>query len=266
MGRVDSHIHLFERGFVTEAGAILEGVAEYDSARAEAGIEQALVVGYEGETYAEGNNAYVRSLAWSRPWIRSLAYLPAARVPHAEELAALRSEGHIGVAVYAEEQARALRAWGPDLAAELAGAVVSVNARAATLGAERAWIESLAASTVLVSHLGLPGEVAADRMEEALAPILALAGVPHVMVKLSGLYAIDPRHPHTGARPVAERILDAFGPTRLAWGSDFSPVLGSVDLATALRFPSWWDDLSGDERALIDGGALAPVLERGWAR
>lgn len=266
--RADAHIHLFERGFPGDRGHIPDGVDEYDAARRLAGIDAALVVGYEGEAFAEGNNAYVRSLAPLHPWIHSAAYVPAARVPSADDAGRLRDEGHVGIAVYAEETGRLLDRWEgePGLLDELAGAIVSVNARPGTLAAERRWVEALEGSSVLVSHLGLPGRVAAEDAAEVLAPVVALAELPHVSIKLSGLYAIDPIPPHPGARPAVELLLDAFGPERMLWGSDFSPVLGYTDTAAAMEFPDRWGGLDDAARAALDGGSLLRMLASAWAR
>lgn len=265
-GRADAHIHLFEHGFPGDRGHISDGIEEYERARLSAGIDAALVIGYEGEPYAAGNNAYVRSLAPAHPWIHSVAYVPAASVPTPDDVAALRADGHVGVAVYAEEPGRRLARWEyePGLLAELSGAIVSVNARPETLAAERGWVEALERSRVLVSHLGLPGPAAAAKPEEALAPVLALAELPHVSVKLSGLYAIDPAPGHRGAHAAAELLLEAFGPERLLWGSDFSPVLAYSDIRTSLSFPDRWGALGDDARAAIDGGALLRMLASAW--
>ena len=63
-----------------------------------------------------------------------------------------------------------------------------------------------------------------------------LAQRDHVAVKFSGLYGVsDPAHdfPHAAAQPFVDVLLDAFGPARLLWGSDFSPALDFVSFAQA---------------------------------
>lgn len=66
--------------------------------------------------------------------------------------------------------------------------------------------------TVVVDHLGLPGRsVDADRV------VLDLASREHVWVKTSAPY----RSPDGAAAEMLARVLDAAGPSRLLWGSDW---------------------------------------------
>src|SRR5690606_23430538 len=115
-------------------------------------------------------------------------------------------------------------------------------------------------------HLGLPGRHA-DPPEPAaaratLAALLALAGHTHVTVKLSGLYAIsEPPHdfPHAAAAPFVDVVLDAFGPSRLVWGSDFSPALGYVSFAQTLD-PRHLAGCTPAEVEAVMGGTLMHEL------
>ena len=67
-------------------------------------------------------------------------------------------------------------------------------------------------------------------------PLLALAARSNVHVKFSGLYAVSvPDHdfPHDAAKPFVDVALEAFGPSRLLWGSDFPPALDFVSFPQA---------------------------------
>lgn len=244
--RADAHIHLFERGYRgdEEPGAEL---VRYEGIRAACGIEAALVVGYEGHPRFEGNNDYVLDLAASRPWIVPLAYVDTTRPPDGDRLRELRARGFAGVSLYLAPGSDVVAWRDADLGA-LAGATVSVNASPATLTDWAAVLTSLSSSTVLVSHLGNPGGDLTgdddDQLRTTLAPLLALAPAEHVLVKLSGLYAIDPRFPHTRAAPAVRHVVDAFGVQRLAWGSDFSPAAHAVG-EDMLRLPDWLVELLG---------------------
>ena len=70
----------------------------------------------------------------------------------------------------------------------------------------------------------MPDETPAE-LREKLEPVVDLARADNVFVKLSGLYAIDPKFPHAGAQPEGEMLLEAFGASRVVWGSDSSPAL-----------------------------------------
>jgi predicted TIM-barrel fold metal-dependent hydrolase len=57
-----------------------------------------------------------------------------------------------------------------------------------------------------------------------LAEVLASAAVPNILLKVSGLHYVSARawdYPWPDALAALERIHDAYGPTRLCWGSDF---------------------------------------------
>jgi predicted TIM-barrel fold metal-dependent hydrolase len=57
-----------------------------------------------------------------------------------------------------------------------------------------------------------------------LADVLASAAVPNIHVKLAGLHYCTDRgwnHPWPDVLAAVERIYEAFGPSRLYWGSDF---------------------------------------------
>lgn len=259
--RADSHIHLFHNGFEGDGGLIEAGVHEYDAIRIEEGIDAALAVGYEGGSRYAGNNAYLRTLATMYPWIHSLAYLPTAPLPGMADFARLRSEGHDGFALYLVEPGASLAGLKPGDEA-LRGAVVSVNAGPAQLSRFHSDLTELRDSVVMVSHLGLPG-VADDLVEvrEKLGPLVALAEESHVVVKVSGLYAIDPAFPFAGAATAFDVVLDAFGPDRLVWGSDFSPALAFGTPAEVFAFPEWLGGrLNPSERAAVEGNNLRRLL------
>lgn len=269
MTRFDSHIHLFEHGFggTTLAG---EEVRTYDALRQRAGIERALVVGYEGKGFA-GNNAYVLDLAGRHPWIVPFMYLelsPSSPQTGAPTTRAVvdraLSEGAKGFSIYLDSSASGLHEVAPDVWREIrrAGHPVSINAPAVAWNSAVQWAAEYEIPT-LVSHLGLPGPTAAEGAEsaaEALAPVLALAHLPHVAVKLSGAYAIDPVFPHRGATDAITILLDAFGVERLCWGSDFSPALGAVAPHELLELPAAVHGLTTTEIAAVTGENLARII------
>jgi predicted TIM-barrel fold metal-dependent hydrolase len=90
---------------------------------------------------------------------------------------------------------------------------------------------------VVIDHLariGADGQVR-ERDVEALC---ALAAKPEVFVKVSAFYALGrKRYPYLDLLPLVRRVVDAFGPERLMWGSD-SPfqVQGGHTYAGSLEF------------------------------
>jgi predicted TIM-barrel fold metal-dependent hydrolase len=247
-------------------------LAVYERLREHHGIERALLVGYEAEPRYAANNAEVIELARTRPWIAPLAYLAVRPAPTAERLRELRSAGAAGFAVYlpSEADGRAFGDWPAATFAELRAqaALISFNAGpAGTVAAVAAGaVDDLDGCALLFSHLGLPGRYAAPPspadVRERLAALLALAGRAGVAVKLSGLYAIsDPPHdfPHAAAQPIVDVLLDAFGPSRLLWGSDFSPALDFVSFAQAAD-PRWLAGCSATEADDVMGGTLLRLL------
>jgi len=244
----DAHVHLFERGFHGVAGGPPAGPDElglYERLRRLHGIDRALVVGYEGEPRYAGNNDHVLELARTRAWIAPVAFVPPAPAPTPELLRSYRGRGGVGIALYAADEAegRAIAGWPSAVFAELraARAVISLNARPAATATLTPAVDALEGCTLLFSHLGLPGRPTdGGGLEDArarLGPLLALADRAWVWVKLSAPYAIsDPGHdfPHLAAGPFVDLVLDAYGPGRLTWGSDFSPALDHVSFAQTL--------------------------------
>jgi L-fuconolactonase len=270
---LDSHLHLFRSGYgrFTQRPFPFPGMSDvqaYERVRETHEIEAGLVVCYESDGIDPSNNAYVRDLAASRPWIHSVAYLHPMSMPGASHVASLFSTGHCGVTLYLpdEESAKAVDEWPPETWRLLsdARAIVSLNARPeATLYLQRL-VERASGCQFLFSHLGLPGRFdtmpTANEAPRRIAALLKLAAFPNVAVKLSGLYAIDPVPPHLTARPFVELLLERFTPTNLHWGSDFSPSLDYVAFEETLELP-FLSTLAPTERAFILGASLAAKLK-----
>jgi predicted TIM-barrel fold metal-dependent hydrolase len=270
---IDAHLHLFRNGYAGFAatsplGAVSD-VDAYEALRGKHGISAGLVVCYEAGGLDPGNNAYVRDLALTRPWIHSVAYLdPRPRLP-TDRIDKLLSAGHAGIALYLPDgaSAEAVLAWPAEAWARLdrARAIVSLNARPEAIAGLQPLVERASGCSFLFSHLGLPGrhEAAPSTAEAAarLAPLLRLARSPNVGVKISGLYAIDPLPPHPAARPFLDLLVENFASSNLHWGSDFSPALEFVSFGDTLAIPAL-DALATADRSLIFGDALAAKLDR----
>ncbi|MFD0419747.1 amidohydrolase family protein [Streptomyces sp. NPDC127108] len=115
--------------------------------------------------------------------------------------------------------------------------------------------------TFVLDHLGKP-PVASGGLEPWTASLRALASLPNTVAKLSGLVTEADWESWTvaGLRPYADTALEAFGPARLMFGSDW-PVSGLaatygevMDAARALT-----DELSASERAEVFAGTARRV-------
>ena len=274
MPNADAHMHLFAEGFGGVSGASPAGGDEtvvYEQLRRYHGIERSLVLGYEGESRYAGNSDFVLAQAQTRTWIAPLAYLPVSPAPAPLTLRALHERGALGFALYPANpsEGRALSEWPVGAFAEVRRqrAIVSINAAPETTAQMARIGEDLDGCTVLFSHLGSPRRFPRPPRHETarahIAPLLALAACSNVHVKFSGLYAVSaPDHdfPHDAAKPFVDVALEAFGPSRLLWGSDFPPALDFVS------FPQLADSrlLTGCTPAEIEavmGGNLLRILD-----
>lgn len=273
MRLADSHIHLFPNGYSHDGSPAFFGAGElatYEALRAAHHIDCALVVGYEADGIDPQNNAYIRRLGATHDWLRTLAYVDTYANPTAELIVDLLDQGHSGLAIYATDDARAqaLLGWQRRIwdVLRTRGAIVSLNVRPAGLTLLRPLMEAAAGVPVLLSHLGLPGLLPAGindaTLRGRLAPLLSLARLGNVHVKISGLYATsDPpfAYPYLAAGECIRHILSAFGCDRCIWGSDFSPALEFVSFPQTIH----WEGIKGlkeKERNMIMRDNLFRIL------
>ena len=268
---LDSHIHLFAETGAPESPVGEDDAARYGALRRAHGIERALVIGFEGESRFAGNNAHILELATTHRWAVPVAFLPCAQPPTQTEIRSWRTRGAAGFALYAStaREAEAIAHW-PSSVFEAISAqrcIVSLNAPPEAISMLADALGRLVDCRVLISHLGLPGRydsTPTHRQATArLAPLLTLAKSECAFVKLSGLYAIcdsegDGRH--AIAQPFVDVVLEAFGPRRVLWGSDFPPVLAHMSFAHTLNSASA-GGCTPTEVAQIMEGNLSHILE-----
>ncbi len=108
-------------------------------------------------------------------------------------------------------------------------------------------------TTMVLDHCGVP-DIAGGGFDPWREHMTALAALPNVTCKLSGILAYCA--PGTATletiRPYVDHVLEAFGPARMVWGSDWPVVNMTADL------PAWisitrqiLDGLSDDEARAI---------------
>ncbi len=154
------------------------------------------------------------------------------------------------LAYWAEQGVQGVRLWptvrspGSDplaiwrKAAEL-GLVVSSLGRVPEFASDdfRGLVEALPDLPLVIEHLGGVGHQP-DPPYTAYRKVLGLARYPNVYMKVGGFgeFCQEP-FPFRQIPPVAEMALDAFGPTRLMWGSDYPPSGRREGYRNALQFP-----------------------------
>jgi hypothetical protein len=200
-----------------------------------------------------------------------LAYLPVTPPPSVQSLREFFARGALGYALYLSDraEARTFDQWPCTIFSEMCAqsALISINAPPESTNELRTSVETLGEGcTVLFSHLGLPGRYLAPptlvEARDRLGPLLNLARLPHVAVKVSGLYAVsDPPHdfPHDAAGPFIVVLIESFGPSRMMWGSDFPVALDFVSFVQTTEIRAL-ATCSQREREAVMGGNLLALL------
>ena len=242
----DSHIHIFENGYKNSGES---EISFYEELIKDHYINCALVVGYEGDSWASGNNAYISSLAETRRWIHPLGFVEVRnlQIANLESLLKLGFEG-ISLYIFSDSEIADLLAVDDSVWAWLVDHkwMISVNSKGKFWDS---WLEVMSSQpelTLLISHLGLPSVDAQHLMPVNIALELSsvekLQKYPNVYLKLSGFYALEqvsPIYPYPSLRNYLLYIVDNFDPNRLIWGSDFSPALATV------TFPQTFEHIFG---------------------
>ncbi len=106
---------------------------------------------------------------------------------------------------------------------------------------------------VVIDHAAKP-DIAGGALEPWRTHIAALAELPNVACKLSGLVAeaCDAWRPDD-LRPYVEHLLETFGLSRLLWGSDWPVVNLAADYSRWFGLADALTHVAGDERAALFG-------------
>jgi L-fuconolactonase len=120
-------------------------------------------------------------------------------------------------------------------------------------------VRDLPELTVVVDHLAKPPRGRAD-FADWRSSIETVAAAPNSVAKVSGLYSGDAPHTAEALREVWRVALDAFGPDRLMWGSDWpiAELHGGYG-AVADVLDELFEELDEPERAAILGGTAERV-------
>jgi predicted TIM-barrel fold metal-dependent hydrolase len=117
---------------------------------------------------------------------------------------------------------------------------------------------------LIVDHLGRPSGAKDEAAWASLPEMLALAKHPNVAIKATGApsYSSQP-YPYRNLHDPLRRIYDAFGPTRLFWGTDITRMPCSYRQCVTM-FTEELPWLKGRDLERVMGGAIVDWL--GWKR
>jgi L-fuconolactonase len=128
--------------------------------------------------------------------------------------------------------------------------------------------ESLPELSMVIDHLGLaqPPLMDADADPFARLPdLIRLARFPNVAVKLTAAPVLSRQpYPFADLWPHIHRVLDAFGPERVMWGSDGTRTAGLHTMEQAAGYLRDTQELGMPDKALVMGAALRHLF--GWPR
>lgn len=161
-------------------------------------------------------------------------------------------------------------------AAEDAGLPIFLSAQGQPQAAEQV-ARDFPGLTLILDHLGLPQPPpmkVADDPWELLPAFVALAKYPNVAVKFcGGLTLARQPFPHRDAWPHLMTMVEAYGPDRLMWASDYTRMrmaTGTVELGPRSRWATTYldsfafvrdtDELTATEKAAILGGTIQRLL------
>ncbi|HZP55123.1 amidohydrolase family protein [Actinocrinis sp.] len=275
MTRIDAHHHLWD--LARREQAWLDGpklasihrtftVADFAAVAAAAGIERSVLVQVLPD--ADETREFLALAADSRLVAGVVGWTDLTAPDVAEALAALREgpggDRLVGIRHLVQGEAdprwlcradvsRALTAIGE------AGLCYDLLTYPHQLPAAIETVRALPQLTFVLDHLSKP-PIASGALEPWATALRELAGEPNVFCKLSGMVTEANQGSWTVSdlRPYADIALDAFGPDRLMFGSDWPVCLLAAsydDVAGAAR--ELTAQLSEDERAQVFGGAAA---------
>ena len=293
---IDSHVHVWSDGkapfeYVTPPPPLLE-----TTARTEVLVEAARASGVDGILIVQPANhkfdhSYVAEALKAHPGLFRGMLLANPTLPAAEataELERLHALGFVGVRFNPglfpdgkmdNEVGRALYARAGELGMPVG--VMTFGGLRPHLECIRRLLNSSPSTKLVLDHFGffrqpalggLLGD-AASNDEEAWAELLNLAAYPQVHVKVSALFRVSAEAPpHLDLQPRVAALVDAFGASRLMFGTDFpfvtlggngpEPTAAAQTYAQAVATPSSWSvpGLSDEEYDELMGGTAARLF------
>jgi L-fuconolactonase len=227
------------------------------------GVEQAVLIQILGQT----DNSYQQECRRKYPRrFASVVLIDPAQRGAVEILEGLVDDGATGVRLRPTARSSGDDPLGIWRAAGRLGLAVSCPGTSADF-ASNGFAELVAALPevrIVLEHLASVSAPDTDDNLRALRQrAFELAKYPNVAIKFGGLGEIARRAMPVRERfpfeepipPYLQQVCEAFGPTRMMWGSDFPPVAGREGYANALRLPrEQFAHLPEAEQDLLFGG------------
>ena len=117
----------------------------------------------------------------------------------------------------------------------------------------------------VIDHLGLtqpPLMIPDPDPFEKLPQLLVLADNPNISVKLSAVPTLScTEYPFSDLWPHIHRVIDAFGPERVMWGSDWTRTDSLYSIEHGLRYITETNELNDNEKQLILGKTLRSIFK-----
>lgn len=221
---VDSHCHVAQSWF--EPIEVL--LFEMDSN----GVEKAVLIQLNGAF----DNSYLFECAERYPGrFAIVAMVDVSRPDALETLLHCHEEGAVGVRLWPPWRSSGSDPWAIWKKASDLGLVVSCLGELDDFASDEfnGLVAQLPDLTIVVEHLAEVGQACEEPPYINYKKALELASYPNTYIKIPGLGEINARPPvlnrafgFDSTPPVIEMALDAFGPDRSMWGSDFPPSAG----------------------------------------
>jgi len=113
---------------------------------------------------------------------------------------------------------------------------------------------------LIIDHLGLSTEMKGKALMPAIDTLVKLAPISNVAVKASALPCyVNESYPFPSLHPHIRRVVEAFGPRRVFWGTDLSHLPCPYRQAVTL-FTEELDFLSATDKEWIMGRAISDWL------
>ncbi|MBI1928235.1 amidohydrolase, partial [Candidatus Poribacteria bacterium] len=223
----------------------------------QAGVDKAILIQHQGNT----NNSYHVECLKSYPG-RFAAAMIVERSDTGEKLRYWAEQGIVGIRLSADSRAETADPLAQWRTANELNLVVSLPCSPSTLLGKE-FVEVLKAFPnlqIVIEHLGGIGQEAEPPYDE-FKQVLALAKHPNLKIKLPGFgeFCKLP-YPFQHVPPFARMVVEAFGPQRVMWGSDYPPVSCREGYTHSLKFPmDYFSDLSLEDREWIFGRTALSV-------
>jgi predicted TIM-barrel fold metal-dependent hydrolase len=114
---------------------------------------------------------------------------------------------------------------------------------------------------MIADHMGLKPHGIYEDLVEPTAPLLPLAVHPNMAVKATSLPSSVPGpYPFVAAHEAVQRVVDAFGPDRVFWGSDITRLPCTYRQCVSM-FTEEMPFLSDEDKRLVMGRAVCEFLD-----